>query len=1544
MKKIRREKRIYNLIIILVALLFIFAFPNKVEAKLENEDEIIARVQKDNDDNPESTAYLVTDEYVSNVAPETSIETFRKNIENGVTVYENTAKQKEVTEGIIKTGMVLEYNQNGRTFDISVLGDINGDGILNQIELTREIRDILKTENWKIEKEIEKLAGDIERDRKIDEKDTEAIINYIVFEKFKIDDFELVQNPQIDILGGDYKEDRYRGNVSVKIIEKNDKTKTQKTVYKVIGSEEKKYKEISGEEELKIETDGVFKVTAYTYGIEGNKSKGKSVLIIREKPTYTIKYSGGTQGTFEEQITDKLYEGDETPKFTGEIIGNPGYKFIGWSEEISEFVTGDKEYVAKWEAIEYKMEYELNGGILEEKTNPEIYTVETETFTLNNPSKKGYTFIGWTENDDEEPKLEVTIEKGTIKDKKYKANWKINVYTITYDLVFGKLEEGIENKTEYTVETESFTINNPTRIGYTFKGWTESDDEEAKLEVTVEKGTTGNKTFTANWIANEDTKYLIEIYEMDLNGEYIKISSQEKQWTSDTLAKVEKESKKGFTYDESLSKIEANIEPDGSTVLKIYYSRNKYKLTTDIGEGIYEVEGGNTYYYDADIKINAVVKNGYTWKNWISSDAELIPNSDIQNYNIKMPDSDITLTAEATLNIYTITYDLVNGKLEEGVTNPVEYTVETENFTLNNPIRIGYTFEGWTGSNGETPNKIVTIEKGTTGNKTFIANWISNKDTKYTVEVYEMNFDGEYIKVSSKEEKGETDTIVSVTPEPKEGFTYEEGLSTVKNKIAPDGSMILKMYYSRNTYPLIVKHYIENADNDEYTLVTTTTNTMKYGELITLSDYKIKITDATYNYGSLIDSKNGGTAVTTTTMGTGATIALYYNRDRYKLTLNKGDYISEVIGEGTYKIGQTVRINAILVPANTGYTNSFVKWESSNEELMQNINVQNTEIIIPRGDITLTAQGKTEINYYKLTINHYLENANDSNYTCVKITEATLAYGTQINYESYKENIENGTYSNGEGPTLIENESVINLYYIRNKYNVTLIAGDYIALVSGTGAYKVDQNVSVSATLKENESGYTNYWSGWSGTYTSSDNPFAFVMPAGDVSLTANGTRTANPYTLTVNPNGGIWGGVTTNSTFTQNYGTVKSISAPARNGYTFTGWTLYGVGTITKTLPIVSSYQTFTYGAGNSTIIAGWNVNNYTLTRIAETGGSVSGSSGNIAYGTSCTVTATASNGYSFAGWYEGTTRVSTNASYTFTMPANNRTLVAKFSVRKYTLTRTAETGGSVSGSSGSIAYGTSCTVTATASNGYRFAGWYEGTTRVSTNASYTFTMPANNRTLVAKFNVIQYTISYNANGGSGAPASQIKNHGTAITLSTTIPTRTDYIFLGWSTSSNATSATYKAGATYSAEGNQTLYAIWKSSVITFSKGTSINIYGPNSTSGKTVESTSAIIPAGAKVTFGGWIYGLNTGVGGSYTINFNNQTVKTETKYNCYNPSYAIDFSYTTSAEETLSISAWANSIEQDYQGLVISKGHTYIYIKSIVDNETGVQYTLK
>ena len=74
------------------------------------------------------------------------------------------------------------------------------------------------------------------------------------------------------------------------------------------------------------------------------------------------------------------------------------------------------------------------------------------------------------------------------------------------------------------------------------------------------------------------------------------------------------------------------------------------------------------------------------------------------------------------------------------------------------------------------------------------------------------------------------------------------------------------------------------------------------------------------------------------------------------------------------------------------------------------------------------------------------------------------------------------------------------------------------------------------------------------------------------------------------------------------------------------------------------------------------------------------------------------------------------------------------------------------------------------------------------------------------------QYTITYNANGGSGAPSAQTKSAGTNLTISNIKPTRTGYTFLGWSTSSTATSATYKAGDTYNSNASATLYAVWKS------------------------------------------------------------------------------------------------------------------------------------
>jgi uncharacterized repeat protein (TIGR02543 family) len=187
------------------------------------------------------------------------------------------------------------------------------------------------------------------------------------------------------------------------------------------------------------------------------------------------------------------------------------------------------------------------------------------------------------------------------------------------------------------------------------------------------------------------------------------------------------------------------------------------------------------------------------------------------------------------------------------------------------------------------------------------------------------------------------------------------------------------------------------------------------------------------------------------------------------------------------------------------------------------------------------------------------------------------------------------------------------------------------------------------------------------------------------------------------------------------------------------------------------------------------------TLNRSPTAGGAVSGA-GTFNAGTSRTVTATVNSGYAFDGWYEGSSRVSTNLSYTFTLN-RNITLEARFNLGSATITlnRNPAAGGAVSGA-GTFNIGTSRTVTATVNSGYTFDGWYEGSSRISTNLSFTFTLNSN-RTLEARFNVVTptYTITLSRNPTAGGTVSGAGtfNSGTSRTVTATV--NSGYTFDGW-------------------------------------------------------------------------------------------------------------------------------------------------------------------
>lgn len=148
-----------------------------------------------------------------------------------------------------------------------------------------------------------------------------------------------------------------------------------------------------------------------------------------------------------------------------------------------------------------------------------------------------------------------------------------------------------------------------------------------------------------------------------------------------------------------------------------------------------------------------------------------------------------------------------------------------------------------------------------------------------------------------------------------------------------------------------------------------------------------------------------------------------------------------------------------------------------------------------------------------------------------------------------------------------------------------------------------------------------------------------------------------------------------------------------------------------------------------------------------------------------------------------------------------------------KYTISYNAN-GGTGAPSSQSKWYGQAITLSTTKPTrvGYVFQGWGKSatTTTVSYDPGDTYS-PNANATLYAVWKIITYTISYDANGGSGKPANQTKTYGKTLTLSSTIPTRSGYTFLGWSTSSTATSETWKAGGSYTVNASDVLYAVWK-------------------------------------------------------------------------------------------------------------------------------------
>ena len=296
-------------------------------------------------------------------------------------------------------------------------------------------------------------------------------------------------------------------------------------------------------------------------------------------------------------------------------------------------------------------------------------------------------------------------------------------------------------------------------------------------------------------------------------------------------------------------------------------------------------------------------------------------------------------------------------------------------------------------------------------------------------------------------------------------------------------------------------------------------------------------------------------------------------------------------------------------------------------------------------------------------------------------------------------------------------------------------------------------------------------------------------------------TITNPTYTIAASANPSAGGTVTGGGDY--NSGQSCTLTATANTGYTFTNWTENGTE--------VSTNSSYTFNVtGNRTLVANFTLNSYNVSATANptAGGTVSGAGSSYDYGASCTLTATASMGYTFTNWTENGTVVSTNAIYSFTVEGN-RTLVANFTINSYTITVSAHPSNSGTATGGgTYNHGQSCTVIATSADGYTFTNWTENGSVVSTNANYTFTVNAN-RTLVANFeeqepDTYNINVSPNPNIGGTVTGGGTYQQGQECTVTATA--NNGYTFLQWT--ENGEQVSTEASYTFTVTNNRNLVA----------------------------------------------------------------------------------------------------------------------------------------
>ena len=366
-----------------------------------------------------------------------------------------------------------------------------------------------------------------------------------------------------------------------------------------------------------------------------------------------IKIVVGNNGTY----TAPSYEGLTRPDGNSDTyfywLDSDGNSYIPGGAVSSDVTT----LTAKWEPLKYSVTLEPNGGVINNNNIIEyVYGQGAALPSTSDMEKEYHTFGGWYTSSDfsGSPVTEIShVDKGN---KIYYAKWNANQYTITFDTGGGSNILPITQDYGTTIIKPS----NPTKEGYTFKGW----DKEIPDIMPTE-----NITIKALWDVN---KYTIT-FDTD-GGSTVSPITQD---YGTTVVKPSDPIKTEYTFAGWEPEIPATM-PANNITIKAKWNVKQYTITFD-------TDGGSTVspitqdYGSAVVKPLDPTKTGYTFLGWDKT----IPAT--------MPAENITIKAKWNINQYTLTFDTDGGS----VVSPITQDYGTRIDKPSDPTREGYTFMVW---------------------------------------------------------------------------------------------------------------------------------------------------------------------------------------------------------------------------------------------------------------------------------------------------------------------------------------------------------------------------------------------------------------------------------------------------------------------------------------------------------------------------------------------------------------------------------------------------------------------------------------------------------------------------------------------------------------------------------------------------------------------------------------------------------------------------------------------------------------------------------